>query len=602
MAEKNDFRIRVVNILKKLKLETGKKPDELRLSIKNEDETEIIAYMIPISENIGKEEKYVELLAEWRERNWQAYPTVFKVTKEGTKKWIQDQLIDREDRILFMIVTLDNQPIGHMGLSNFDFDKREAEIDNVVRGVNNVLPGVMTLALKTLINWSFTELGLNRLFLRVFLENERAIKLYERCGFKGVKKIPLHKTIDGNTIKFEEIPDGQNLSVDRIFYLMELTNKKHLTGGIGIMDKMILTAGPSITQKEINYVLDAVKNGWNENWDNYLKRFEKSFAEFIGVKYALATSSCTGAMHLALLSLGINEGDELIVPDLAWVATAAVVKYLRAEPVLVDVMEDTWCLDPQAVRRAITPKTKAIMPVHLYGHPCEMDEIMKIASEYNLYVIEDAAQSIGSLYKGKRPGSIGHIGCFSFQGAKIMVTGEGGMLVTDNVDFYEKAKFYNNHARDPRGSFWIFDIGYKYKMSNIQAALGLAQLERIEELVEKKRLIYKWYKERLGNVNGLKLNVEKPNVKNNYWMTSIVLDKDFGINRDDLMKTLKEKCRVDTRAFFYPISKFKPYSKRTENKVSEYLALNGINLPSGHNLTESDIDRVTNGIKEILKV
>jgi len=181
-----------------------------------------------------------------------------------------------------------------------------------------------------------------------------------------------------------------------------------------------------------------------------------------------------------------------------------------------------------------------------------------------------------------------------------MVTGEGGMLVTDDEKLYERAKFFNNHGRDPKGSFWIFEVGYKYKMSNLQAALGLAQLERIDELVEKKRLIYKWYKYRLENIEGIKLNVEKPNVKNNYWMTSIVLDKSFKESRDELMKTLKEKYLVDTRTFFYPISEFKPFRTRGDNKTSKHLALNGINLPSGHNLTEEDIERVCQGIRETL--
>ncbi|OHB58195.1 MAG: hypothetical protein A2173_03595, partial [Planctomycetes bacterium RBG_13_44_8b] len=354
------------------------------------------------------------------------------------------------------------------------------------------------------------------------------------------------------------------------------------------MEKTILTAGPSITKKEINYVLDAVKSGWNENWDNYLTKFEQAFAGFIGVKYALATSSCTGAMHLALLSLGIKGGDEVIIPDLSWVATASVVKYVGAEPVLVDVLEDSWCLDPVSLKKAITTKTKAIMPVHLYGHPCEMDEINKIAKEYGLFVIEDAAQAIGSLYKSKRPGSLGDIACFSFQGAKIMVTGEGGMLLTNNEEWYRRSKFYNNHGRDLNGTFWILEVGYKYKMSNLQAALGLAQLERIEELVSKKQLIYRWYSDRLKDINGISLNTERPNIKNNYWMTSLVLNKDFGVSRDELMKAMKEKYHIDTRTFFYPVSSFKPFNRRFENEISDKLSHNGINLPSGHNLQEED--------------
>lgn len=364
----------------------------------------------------------------------------------------------------------------------------------------------------------------------------------------------------------------------------------------------LLTAGPSITQKEIDYVLDAVKNGWNKNWNCYLERFEDAFARFIGVRYALALSSCTGAMHLALLALNIQKGDEVIIPDLGWVATASVVKYVRAEPVLVDVLEDSWCVDPKCVRKAITDRTKAIMLVHLYGHPCEMDEISKIAKERDLFVIEDAAQAIGSLYHDKRPGVFGDIGCFSFQGAKIMVTGEGGMLVTDNKEFYEKAKFFNNHGRDSKGSFWIFEVGYKYKMSNLQAALGLAQLERIDELVEKKRLIYKWYKERLGCIEGLSLNTERLGVRNNYWMTSIILNSNFDVSRDELLRILNDKYRVDTRTFYYPISEFKPFNKIFENKRTRDLTSKGFNLPSGYNLKEEDIDYISKSIRKTIKV
>lgn len=367
------------------------------------------------------------------------------------------------------------------------------------------------------------------------------------------------------------------------------------------MDKrMILTAGPSISEREIQYVMDAVKNGWNERWDNYLKRFEQSFARYVGTEYALATSSCTGAMHLALLALDIKKGDEVIIPDMGWVATASVVKYVGAEPVFADVLSDTWCLDPESVKKAITSKTKAIMPVHLYGHPCEMDELNKIAKDKGIFIVEDAAQAIGSLYKNKKPGSLSDIGCFSFQGAKIMVTGEGGMLVTDSLDLYEKARFFNNHGRDPRGSFLILEIGYKYKMSNLQAALGLAQLERIDKLVEKKRLIYSWYSRYLQDMDGIILNAQKPYVVNNYWMSSIILDKKFKVSRDELMKIFKEKYHIDSRTFYYLISELKPFKKRFKNRVSDYLSKNGINLPSGHNLKEEDVAYISKSIKEIL--
>lgn len=313
--------------------------------------------------------------------------------------------------------------------------------------------------------------------------------------------------------------------------------------------KIIHSAGPSITQKEIDYVTDAVKNGWYENWSGYINKFEKKFSEYIGTKYAIPTSSCTGALHLALAALNLHDGDEVIVPDTTWIATAAVVKYVNATPVFVDVDKDTWTISPESTEKAITERTKAIIPVHLYGHPANMDPIMKIAEEHNLYVIEDAAPSIGARYKGKRTGNFGDASAFSFQGAKLMVTGEGGMLVTSNDKIYERASFLANQGRDPHIPFWIREIGLKYKMSNIQAALGLAQLERIDELIEKKRNIYSWYKARLNDLNGIQFSVEEEWAKSIHWMTSIVLGETVPIERDELRRKLLEKG-IDTRPIF----------------------------------------------------
>jgi len=251
---------------------------------------------------------------------------------------------------------------------------------------------------------------------------------------------------------------------------------------------MILTAGPSITQKEIDYVTDAVTNGIDEHWNDYIKRFEKAFAEYIGVKHALTTSSCTGALHLALVALGIKEGDEVIVPDSSWIATASVVRYVNAKPVFADVLPSSWCIDPDSIKRLITSRTKAIIPVHLYGQPADMTRIMDIADLHGLKVIEDAAPSVGAEIDGKHTGSFGDIGCFSFQGAKMVSTGEGGMIVTDDTELFERVKHFAEHGRSGSG-FDISDIGYKYKMSNIQAALGLAQLERVDVLIAKKRFL-----------------------------------------------------------------------------------------------------------------
>ena len=231
--------------------------------------------------------------------------------------------------------------------------------------------------------------------------------------------------------------------------------------------KMILTAGPSITQKEIDYVTDAVTNCYDEHWADYIKRFEKAFAEYLEVKHAMTTSSCTGALHLALVALGIGKGDEVIVPDMSWIATASAVCYTGAKPVFADVLPYTWCIDQQSIREKITSRTKAIIPVHLYGHPADMGDIEDIADEHNLWIVEDAAPALGAKYQGVKVGSWGTFGCFSFQGAKMVSTGEGGMLVTSNTELYEKAKHYAEHGRISSG-FEIGDIGFKYKMSNLQ--------------------------------------------------------------------------------------------------------------------------------------
>lgn len=366
--------------------------------------------------------------------------------------------------------------------------------------------------------------------------------------------------------------------------------------------QMILTAGPSISKKEEQYVVDAVRNGWNFHFNDYVEKFEKTLASYTGVKHAMTTSSGTGALHLALLAMGVSEGDQVIVPEISAVASANVVTYVGAKPVFVDIEEDTWCIDPHSFKKAITKKTRAVMPVHLYGHPSNMDEINKIAKENSLFVLEDACPSLGALYKGKKTGSLGDMAAFSFQGAKIVVTGEGGMLVTNNTKLFEKASYVGDLGRDRRrGAFWHTLVGYKYKMSNIQAALGLAQLERVESFIEAKRKIFTWYQKRLGNVEGLRLNVEKQWARNIYWMNSIVLDRKFDVERDELMTRLKERL-IDTRPFFYPFSMLPMYKQKTKSDVAYHVGLNGINLPSGLMLTEEVVDYVAKQVVSILKV
>jgi perosamine synthetase len=364
--------------------------------------------------------------------------------------------------------------------------------------------------------------------------------------------------------------------------------------------RTILTAGPSITQREIGYILDAAANGWNENWNGYLTRFEEAFARYVGTSHALSTSSCTGALHLALLGLGVGRGDEVIVPEISWVATASAVCYCGATPVFVDVEPDTWCINPESVRRAITPRTRAIVPVHLYGHPADMTAINAIAQEHQLKVLEDAAPALGAEVNGRKVGGLSDVAAFSFQGAKIMTTGEGGMIVTSNGELYERIKFLGDHGRDRNIPFRISEIGYKYKMSNVQAALGLAQVERIEELVAKKRLIFSWYQQRLRDVPGIRLNAERPWARNICWMSSIVLADDSGVPRDAVIAGLKQR-HIDSRPFFPPMSSFPMFTScSSRNPVAYRVSRNGINLPSGHNLTEEEVARVCGAVREIL--
>lgn len=365
------------------------------------------------------------------------------------------------------------------------------------------------------------------------------------------------------------------------------------------MKKLIQTAGPSISQKEIDYVMDAAKNGWYENWNQYIVKFEEKFAQYVGTKYAISTSSCTGALHLSLAALGIKEGDEVIVPETTWVATAGVVKYVNAVPIFVDVNKDTWTMSPDSLEKAITTKTKAIIPVHLYGHPADMDPIMEIADEHGLYVLEDAAPSIGAEYKGRKTGSLGDVAAFSFQGAKLMVTGEGGMLVTNNDKIYERASFLANQGRDPVIPFWIKEIGLKYKMSNIQAALGLAQLERVDELIQKKREIYAWYAAYLKDLKGIQMSTEKDWAKSIHWMTSIVLEDTLPVERDLLRARLLDKG-IDTRPLFPPMSSF-PMFKKANNPVADYIGRRGINLPCALRLTKEDVEYVSENIRGIVE-
>lgn len=364
-------------------------------------------------------------------------------------------------------------------------------------------------------------------------------------------------------------------------------------------DKIVITR-PSITEREIEYVNDAIANGWGTKCYEYIHRFEKQFAEYQGSKFAVATSSCTGAIHLALMALGVKADDEVIIPDITWIASVEPVLYIGAKPVMVDVLPDTWCIDPEKVEAAITSKTKAIVVVHVYGNLVDMDAIMAIAGRHNLVVLEDAAEGLGSEYQGKKAGSIAHAGVFSFHGTKTVSTGEGGIIVTNSSDVYERSKILNDHGRDPKigKTFWMAEYGYKYKMSNLQAAMGCAQIERADELVDKKREVFAWYKELLVDFPG-KLNPELPGTKNSYWMPTVIVNKEVAFDRERMFAVMKEN-NIDSRPFFYPLSSLPMFEEQADNKVAYDIHERGINLPSHHGLSRSDVERVVAVLKSFI--
>ena len=343
--------------------------------------------------------------------------------------------------------------------------------------------------------------------------------------------------------------------------------------------------------------MEAASNGWGPRSEFYIREFESKFANLIGSKFAIATSSCTGALHLGLAAIGISEGDEVILADSNWVATLAPITYLGAKPIFVDIREDSWCIDTSQIRAKITEKTKAIIATHLYGNLCDMDELQEIAREFNLYLIEDAAEAIGSEYKGKYAGSISDFGVFSFHGSKTITTGEGGMLTTDDPALADLIRTLNNHGRnasEPR-QFWPSVIGFKYKMTNIQAAIGIAQLTRFHELIERKKEIFDYYSDSLKALRHVSMNQEQKNCRSGYWMPNVVFSKESGITRENL-SVLFDEANIDARVFFWPLSDL-GFHESANSLVARDISSRSINLPSYHDMTKGDQDRVLQVIR-----
>jgi len=362
-------------------------------------------------------------------------------------------------------------------------------------------------------------------------------------------------------------------------------------------------AEPCLGQEELDNVTEAVRSGWVSSRGKFITEFENEFAAFCGTKFGIATSNGTVALHLALAALDLGPGDEVIVPSLTFIATANAVHYTGAKPVFVDVSPENWQIDPEKIEETITEKTKAIIPVHLYGHPCKMGLIMEIARKHHLLVIEDAAEAHGAECAGKKAGSFGDVSCFSFYGNKIITTGEGGMCVTNDKELAGRMRVLRDHGMNPKRQYWHDLVGFNYRMTNLQAALGMAQVARIEEFIEKKRLIASWYADGLRDPaqdGAVVLHPEEGWAKCVYWMYSLLIKESFGLDRDALMAGLAE-AGIGTRPFFYPITVMPPYKTEVRFPVSEQLSREGINLPSAVTLEEDQVDYIVGKIKELRK-
>ncbi len=345
-------------------------------------------HLVPVCDLHDGDDALIAKFADWREANSSAFPSRFPVTHAGTASWLRAKVLDVDDRLLFLVTDRRGYPIGHMGFANAVNDAMGLEVDNVVRGVPGAEPGLMGEAMASMLDWAEEMFRPRSVYLRVLTDNQHAIEFYTRLGFRGDGLVPLRRHREGGGEVLRACEDGDVRLADAHFLRMVYAPDRTIDEA----PSLISTAGPSISAREASYALDAAKHGWNKQWSGYLTRLEANVCEYLDVKHALATSSGTGALHLAMAALGIGPGDEVIVPDLTWVASANAVVYAGGTPVFVDVEPDSWCMDPDAFEAAITPRTKAVVPVHLYGHPADMDRIVAIAQ----------AQPVHR--RGRRPG------------------------------------------------------------------------------------------------------------------------------------------------------------------------------------------------------
>jgi len=550
--------------------------------------------LVPLTSRHASDVDVLNDLMTWRRHNKSLFLDSIEPTIDSTRVWLEKWVLLNEDRVLFLVQDEHGKRLGHLGL--WTRDGWRLELDNVIKNPTSTQTYLFTSAVKALGIWANEFLGSPQLYLRVMSTNEHAVGFYERLGFEAMASFP---TDQAEPIRKEEIQHGKpvlNLAPesDPCWIVMQRDTESWYEQG-----EIVLTAGPSIGPVELSYTADAVQSGWNNHHSDYLQAFSESFGDYVEAKYVIPTDSCTSALHLALWALGVGPGDEVIVPEITWVATANAARYVGATPVFADVDPVTWCLDPNSVERLINSRTKAIMPVHLYGYVAPLDPLQSICEKYGLHLVQDAAPGIGSMYGSNGVASMGDFSCFSFQGAKLLVSGEGGVLTTNDEELFERAFKIGDSGRKP-GTFWIEVLGKKMKMSNLTASLALAQLQSAERQITRKRQIRAWYADVLEGIEGVHLQQEAENTRSICWMTSVFVDRP-GFDRDALRSQLLQNG-IDTRPVFSPISRY-PYweQPRAENTVASKIGDNSINLPSGVRLSEPTIKRVAQTLKKLLE-
>ena len=544
--------------------------------------------LLPVSRVHLGDTNVVSDLMNWRNENFELFSPQKLATVESTSVWLESLVNHNPDRILFFVVDRFGNRVGHLGVW---IRGNTFELDNVIKASSCEVKGLFSAAVLTLASWVNEFVGIDSLELRVLESNQKAVNFYKNLKFEVSRRqgLKLEKASDGAIL----VEVGTKESSNDAWLVMKVD-----LNSLQEPDDYVLTAGPSIGPFEISIVSESVRNGWNHHHSDYLSEFTKEFAKYVGSEFAIPTDSCTSALHLALWALGIGPGDEVIVPEVTWVATANAVKYVGATPVFADIDPFTWCIDPKSVESLISSRTKAVMPVHLYGYVSDLESLKDICEKHNLKLVQDAAPGIGSTFQSKGVATIGEYSCFSFQGAKLLVSGEGGVLTTNDPNLYAKAFKIGDSGRRP-GTFWIETLGKKMKMSNMTAALALSQLQSAERQINKKRMIRDWYVEELAGLDGLSFQQEGPNTRSICWMTSIHISRS-GFNREEFRDALL-KLGVETRPVFSPISRYPIWgTELTAKENAAFIGDNAINLPSGVALSRATVAKVSEAVRKVL--